>query len=393
MTEILKPFTETFIQAHNAENQQVWNAFRARKPIRVPIIFGLATRYFVFNPYTNPEQHTFEQYSTNPDLMFELQLRFQDWSRHHILQDAELGLPKDAWSVYVDFQNYYEAVWFGAPLKYMDDQVPDAIPFLTADNKHKVLDNGIPDPFQSSCMVRLQEYHEYFVQKAATFRYKGLPVKVAPPSGAMGSDGPLTIAVNLRSPELFTDFYEDPDYVRDLLGLITDAIIFRIKSWKQYLGLPQKSPDGFGLADDSIEMISTPMYQEFVLPCHQRIFKEFWEPGTPRGMHLCGNAYRHFPILVQELGLDNLDTGYPIDFKWVRETLGPNIQINGGPRITVLAHGTPDEVDSAVKEVFDTGIAQGQFVLREANNLAPYTPLANMRAMYDAGIKYGKYSR
>jgi hypothetical protein len=70
--------------------------------------------------------------------MFDLQLQFQDWSRHHILQDAELGIP-EAWNVYVDFQNYYEAGWFGAEIKYHEEQVPESLPFLNEDNKRTLL--------------------------------------------------------------------------------------------------------------------------------------------------------------------------------------------------------------------------------------------------------------
>jgi uroporphyrinogen-III decarboxylase len=384
------PFDSSFINDHNQEIKTAWDAYKARKPYRVPIIFGLATRFFIFNPATNPRNISFKEYSTQPDTMFDMQLQFQDWSRHNILQDTELGLP-EAWSVYVDFQNYYEAGWFGAEIKYHKEQVPESLPFLNEDNKRTLLDRGIPDPFKDGLMRRLREYHDYFCETAADCLYKGRPVKVSPPSGALGTDGPLTVAINLRGPDFLTDFYEDPDYVHDVMALITEAIIRRIKAWRLYLNLPEK-PTEFGIADDSVEMISTDQYKEFVLPYHKKIFNECSLPG-PRMLHLCGNAYRHFPMMVNELKISMFDTGFPIDFKWIRENLGPEIDIQGGPRITTLALGTPEEVEKETTEILQSGImAGGRFILREGNNLAPHTPMANMLAMYQTGRKLGTYA-
>ena len=45
-----------------------------------------------------------------------------------------------------------------------------------------------------------------------------------------------------------------------------------------------------------------------------------------------------------------------------------------------------------VKRIFETGILEGRrLVLREGNNLAPYTPLEHIRAMYDAARELGVY--
>lgn len=84
----------------------------ARKPYRVPIILGTNTRYFIFDPRANPEGIDFERYTGDPDMMFDTLLRFQRWAKFNLLQDAALGLP-DEWQVSVDFQNYYDAAWFG----------------------------------------------------------------------------------------------------------------------------------------------------------------------------------------------------------------------------------------------------------------------------------------
>jgi hypothetical protein len=78
--------------AHNAEVKATWKAFHAGHPTRTPIIFGLATRFYMLNPRANPKRVTFRQYMENPDVMFDAALGFQRWRKFNILQDEELGL-------------------------------------------------------------------------------------------------------------------------------------------------------------------------------------------------------------------------------------------------------------------------------------------------------------
>ena len=80
-------------------------------------------------------------------------------------------------------------------------------------------------------------------------------------------------------------------------------------------------------------------------------------------------------------------------FGWLRQELGPDIDIAGGPHIELLRSGTAEQVRQEVKRILATGITEGgRFILREANNLAPHTPLENLWAMYQAGKEFGSYS-
>ena len=75
------------------------------------------------------------------------------------------------------------------------------------------------------------------------------------------------------------------------------------------------------------------------MPRHQRYLDEF-ALGKPRGIHLCGNVMRHMKTLRDELNIRTWDSGFPVDFARMREELGPGVQINGGPGIMLLLHGT-----------------------------------------------------
>lgn len=81
-------------EKHNDEVKTVWDAYHKRQPIRAPIIFGINSRYTMFNPEANPKGISYEQYSNDPQVMMERQLEHQYWIRHNVPQDLEMGLRK-----------------------------------------------------------------------------------------------------------------------------------------------------------------------------------------------------------------------------------------------------------------------------------------------------------
>jgi len=133
------------------------------------------------------------------------------------------------------------------------------------------------------------------------------------------------------------------------------------------------------------------MYEEFVLPCHRRLFEAF-SKGGPNSVHLCGDATRHFPMLQKELNIQSFDTGFPVDFAWLRSTLGPDAEILGGPSVPFLEVANADETLEETKRILESGIMEGgRFILREGNNLSPGVPLENVAAMYRAAKTLGRY--
>ena len=378
------------IPAHNAASRALWEAYLAGSPERVPFRLGINPRFILLDPALNPEGITFRQYTEDPELMLQILLRFQCWVRHAIVQDCDLGLPERGWSLAPDLQNYYEGAWLGCPVFFNEHEVPDCRPWLGDDNKREVFDRGIPDPF-GGALARNLEYYEYFkARQQAGFEFFGRPLAEVS-LAACGSDGPFTVACNLRgATQLCLDLYQDPDYVHQLLAFITEAAIVRITAYRKFLGQPLRT-QSFGLADDSIELLSTEAYEEFVLPHHRRLLDTFGQ-GGPHYIHLCGDAQRHFPTLKEQLNIHTFDTGFPIDFAWVRRALGPEVWIQGGPPVQLLLHGTPDQVAAETRRILSSGITEGKrFMMREANNLAPRTPLDNLEAFYQATLQHGRY--
>lgn len=379
-------------EQHNEEALEVWAAYRAGKPIRVPVTLWADARFYLLDDNFNPgEAITFETYSTDAQVMLDVQLRAAAWRAEHIAPccDDVAGLPEQ-FVVAVDQLRYFDAGFFGAPVEYREGQMPDTRPILAGDFKHRVFDRGQPDPLKGGVFAEGHRLHEAMAERVSKgLTYLGRPVKLDP--FGLGTDGPFTVAQSLRGPELFTDLYTDPEYVKQLLDFITEGTIARILAHRKLFGLPEKS-EWWGFADDAIQMISTKMVREFVLPVHKRL-KAALTTAERINIHLCGDATRHFKLLRDEIGAYSFDTGFPIDFGKMRETLGPDVEIMGGPRATLLVSATPDEVSAEVRRILSTGILEGgRFILREANDLAPCTPLANLQAMYATAKEYGRYS-
>ena len=381
--------SENNFKAHNEEVKAVWEAFRAGRPIRVPVTLGVNPRFLILDPKINRRGIDFQTYSTDPQVMLRSQVEFKDWVRHNLPQDQEMGLPQDGWSVSVDLQNYYEASWLGCPLQFRKGEVPDILPILSDNKKNLLFDRGIPDPLYAGSMRTQMEFFEYMNERKKDFTYKGLPIKAV--EATSGTDGPFTLAASLRgATNLCMDLYLDPNYVHKLLSFLTEAIIVRIRAWRKFLGKPERS-ESFGLADDSVQLISLGQYKEFVLPCHKRLIQALAGKG-PHSIHLCGDASRHFKTIRDELNVYSFDTGFPIDLGEMRRELGPEVRLNGGPHIELLRQGPPEAIRREVVRILRSGVMQGgKFVLREANNLAPRTPLEHLQVMYDTAKEYGRY--
>ncbi|MCE5260030.1 MAG: hypothetical protein LLG44_13380 [Chloroflexi bacterium] len=372
----------------NEEKKRVWEAYRARKPVRVPVTFSTNPRIILLNPRLNPEGYSFESYFYEPEVTLEVQLRWQRYRSTVIAQycDDPLGLP-ESWQIGLDRQNVYESVFFGAPLVFRAGQVPDVRAYLDDEHRDSIFDIDIEHPLEHGFFKQALDYAELLRQVSAGRQVDGLPFKINDYTPT-GCDGPLTVAANIRGEAILADLIADQEYANRLFGFIIQAAINRVRAVRTYY---QREDIGCGLADDSIQLISSRTYREMLLPHHRQFYDTFF-PGQPRSIHLCGDAQRHFKMLRDELNVQTFDTGFPIDFSKLRRDLGPDVEIFGGPPVSTLLLASADQVYNATKDILLSGIKEGgRFVLKEANNLPPMVPETNLEAMYQACLDYGTY--
>lgn len=386
----LPDLRHTDYSAHNQYVESLWAGFREGTHERIPFRLNTNPRVLMLDPWYNKRGITYKEYMTDPEVMGQALLEWQFWKRFLLPGDHEKGIP-ERWINYIDLQNFYDAAWFGCPVCYRDGQVPDTEPILTEDKKNYLFDRGIPDPFAGEWAERALSFWEYFKNKSqAGWTFLGAPVDPPMYVPFTGCDGVMTIAASLRgATELCMDLLIDPDYARQLLEFIHQAVMARMEAWRLYTGMPVPQ-DGFGSADDSIQLISSDQYQEFILPLHRQLYDRF-ATGKDRAMHLCGNSQRHFSTIKNVLGVNAFDTGFPVDFARLRRDLGPEVLISGGPQIGYFLQEDPAPAVAEAERILTSGILTGgRFILQEGNNLPPCARLPVCQAVYESCQRLGK---
>lgn len=372
----------------NDEKAAIWDAYRQRRPIRVPVLLGTNPRIVLLNPELNPGI-SFEQADHDPEAHVKLALHYQHYLRTTLnhYTDAPTGLP-DVWQVHLFTFNVYEAASMGAEVIYTDTSVPATEPILDEANKHRIFEVPIDRPLELPYIRDRLAFWHRMKHVCENRRFEGRPVQLMP-WAPTGTDGPVTVGCNLRGEASLEDLIEDPDYADRLLAFITRAAIERRSKFQAYWG--EKISAGNAMADDACLMLSPQMYEQRVLPHHRR-FYEAADSQLPRSMHLCGNSGHLLSIIHERLAVRSFDTGFPLDHGAVRLQLGTDVELLGGPRVAVLLSDSPDKVYRETVRILRSGVTNGgRFILREGNNLPPGCPLENLRAMYTACLEHGRY--
>lgn len=377
----------------NDEKAAVWKAYHERQPVRVPVRWNVNSRILLLNPELNPDGYGYREYFHDPQVTLKVQARFQEYVATTLNQvcDGQSALPQE-WNFHVEHQNVYDAAYFGAPVEFEPGQVPGTHQFLTLDDVDAFMKRDFSKPLENPWIKERLQFHAALSQAATGFEYLGRKGKVG--ALGVGFDGPLTVATNLFGSDIFILLAAEPEKATALMMFITLACEVRNKALGELAGGWKKGEWG-GMADDSIQLIGTDMYEELLLPIH-----EYWYSAmsttTPldhkRFIHLCGDSSRHFKTIRDRLGVYSFDTGYPIDHGAMRRELGPDVEISGGPTVSLLRDGTPERCAVRAREILQSGIMQGgRFILQEANNLPPCVPMANLRAVYETCLEYGRY--
>ncbi len=380
-------------QVTDQEKVQVWKAYRDHRPVRVPVTFGCNPRVVVLDPHYNTGGWTFEAAAKDPRTHIEVALHFALYMRTVMGPHSDLptALP-EVWEVGLNVYNVYEAAFFGAPVQFQNGQVPCTEPFLTEGNRESIfavdVDHPLENPYIRQCLGFWQEMEKI----CRNLKFEGRPVKLTP-WALTGTDGPVTVGCNLCGSAFIEDLAGDPDYAGRLMSLITRAAIQRRRAFWLYWG--DRIGHGNGIADDSIALISSDMYRALVLPLHRQLYEAAdADHGAKllRGIHLCGDATRHFAAIHRELDVVSFDTGFPVDHGGLRRQLGLEVELLGGPEVSCLLEGSPQQVYERTRSILGSGVKEGgRFTLREGNNLPPRVPQANLAAMYEACLEHGRY--
>jgi uroporphyrinogen decarboxylase len=190
-------------------------------------------------------------------------------------------------------------------------------------------------------------------------------------------------AWSLRGFESFLmDLALNPAFVEDLLERITEIQVVLARRFVA-LGV-----DGGYFGDDygaqKSLLFSPHTWRTSFKPRLARMFAVFREAGLPVILHSDGDIAEILPDLV-EIGLTTLNPVQPevLDHSWLKHTFGDRLAFYGGVSTqTVLPHGTPPEVNAAVKSCVEILSTDGTgLLLAPSHRLTADVPVGNVDAL------------
>ncbi len=257
-----------------------------------------------------------------------------------------------------------EAADLGAHIKFYPDQ-PPAIDEENALLKDKTVLAGLklPDPLGGGRMTNR-------VQAVALLKERAGGEKAI--EGWI--EGPCAQSADLRGiNRLMLDFYDDPQFVRDLMELTVEVELRFAKAQID------AGADIIGLGDAAASLISSRHYHEFTWPFEKKLIDGLRAMGARVRLHICGDT-RHLLEGLGRLGcaMVDLDSQAPLDE--ARSKMGARQVLLGNiDPVRVLRNGTPESVYKAICECHRQAV--DRYIVGAGCEVTRDTPVENFAAM------------
>lgn len=207
-------------------------------------------------------------------------------------------------------------------------------------------------------------------------------------------DGPFSRPWMIAGMERFMLLcYDAPPVVEHLVRLCTD---FAIVTGQR---LAAAGADALIIADDfgynSGPFLSLAHFRRYILPELRRELAALRPLGLPILLHSCGNVSLYLDDLATTdiAGLNPLQRTAGMDLAAIKARYGRRWSLIGNIDASrTLPFGTPAEVEQEVIATLQVGAPGGGYVLCSDHSLHSGIPVENVRAMLEAGRRYGAYA-
>ncbi|WP_119070200.1 uroporphyrinogen decarboxylase family protein [Aggregatilinea lenta] len=379
--EIAVPFDEI-----EARRERVEKAKRFETPDRVPVIPAVAHRVMI--PRTGI---SFGDYYRDPETMLRAQILGQKWLLENVRTDAYsiTGAWAGAWT---DFQNTFEAGSLGVEIHFPDDDIPwVGEGWVKAETDLKTLE--AIDYVHTGINARQVEFRRRMIEVADKYpvRFQGGPVFYpgANPWLTNTSDGPFGVTGDVMGQvEAFTAVYERPDFLREVMRIVTVKMIEWLDFCVQEMQL--EHPVNFSWTDDLAVSLSADSFREFALPFNQQMRFHF---DGRASLHMCGRSDHLLEIFRDDLKIDEFQGfGYQVNLDRVAEVMGGRVVLIGNVNPMLIQSGTPEDVRQATRTVIEKLKDTRGLIIQDGSNIPPDAPLENVNAMMEAAELYGRYA-
>ncbi len=246
--------------------------------------------------------------------------------------------------------------FFGAPSSFADEnQMPWCNHLPDKDAVKRAIENG-PPSLDAGLGPRIIETCDYYARTLARHPKLQRNIALYHPD----FQGPFDTAHLIYGTDLYLDMCDDPDFVHHLLSVITDTYIALMD---RILACMREPLDGFLhhwdflfrgrvlLRNDTAITLSPDMYNEFVRPYDERIFRHYGGGS----MHYCGARYPWLPDMLQKTeALQAINFGRVPNLDYGRAFLEEVLHLAAPRRIAIVAYTmTPDELRQLIDTHFD----------------------------------------
>jgi MtaA/CmuA family methyltransferase len=187
-------------------------------------------------------------------------------------------------------------------------------------------------------------------------------------------EGPCAMAADLRGVNtLMLDFFDDPQFVRDLFEFVVEMEIRFARAQIE------AGADLIGVGDAAASLIGPKLYRAFVLPYERKLIDGIHSAGGRVRLHICGNTRR---ILrdMGETGADLIDLDFLSPMDEGRAAMSSDQVLLGNmDPVRVLRDGTPDDVLIAIEQCWHA--ARPNYIAGAGCEIPRGTPHENVRAM------------
>ena len=185
--------------------------------------------------------------------------------------------------------------------------------------------------------------------------------------------GPLSMVQVMHGVQnTMTALIEAPDKVAHFLDVAVD-VLAPCANAQLALGIDALA---IGEGGAGAHMLSPKMYEDVLLPVHQRMVSRIEGPTI---MHICGDIMPRLGMLART-GITCFNFDWAIPPKVMAEAAAGQFTIMGNVNTADLLNGTPAEIKHQVAE----NIAAGVDIISPGCAVSPKCPNANLRAMAEA---------
>jgi uroporphyrinogen decarboxylase len=191
--------------------------------------------------------------------------------------------------------------------------------------------------------------------------------------------GPFTLALHLRGNDIFTDMFDDEDYVRDLLEFTAQT---NIRMADLYI---DAGADIIAVVDPLVSQISPSHFERFCTGPFTKIFEHIKNKGVKSSFFVCGDATKNIENMCKTKP-DSISIDENIDLAAAKKITDAYKVVIGGniPLTSVMLYGTPQENMKYVIGLLDSVENKSDLIIAPGCDMPFAVPVENVIAVSQA---------